>query len=81
MEALEHFAKIMLVTLQLGRQQLLTEDNIRKLVEARSRYEGAKSLASMPPGPLAAKILAGLKVVGALMISAGMLTSDFGMIA
>jgi L-fuculose-phosphate aldolase len=62
MEAVEHFAKIMLVTLQLGKQQLLTDENIKKLVEARSRYEGVKSQASMPPGPLA-KILANMKVV------------------
>jgi L-fuculose-phosphate aldolase len=76
MEAVEHFAKIMLVTLQLGRQHLLTEDNIRKLVEARGKYEGAKSLASMPPGPLAAKILAGLKVFAAVLVSAGIFTAE-----
>ncbi|HUS19432.1 MAG TPA: class II aldolase/adducin family protein [Terriglobales bacterium] len=52
MEAVEHFAKIMLVTHQLGRQECLSEADIRKLVEARSRYEGNKSLASMPPGPI-----------------------------
>ena len=52
MEAVEHFAKIMLVTHQLGRQEVLSEAEIRKLVEARSRYEGNKSLASMPPGPI-----------------------------
>lgn len=52
MEAVEHFAKIMLVTHQLGRQECLSEAEIRKLVEARSRYAGNKSLASMPPGPI-----------------------------
>jgi L-fuculose-phosphate aldolase len=52
MEALEHFAKIMLVTHQLGRQEVLSEAEIRKLVEARAKYEGNKSLASMPPGPI-----------------------------
>jgi L-fuculose-phosphate aldolase len=51
MEAVEHFAKIMLVTHQLGRQEMLSEADIRKLVEARSKYEGNKSLASMPAGP------------------------------
>ena len=52
MEAVEHFAKIMLVTHQLGRQECLSEADIRQLVEARSHYEGNKSLASMPPGPI-----------------------------
>jgi len=52
MEAVEHFAKIMLVTHQLGRQEVLSQDEIRKLVEARAKYEGNKSLASMPPGPI-----------------------------
>ncbi len=51
MEAVEHFAKILLVTHQLGRQECLSEADIRKLVEARGRYAGNKSLASMPPGP------------------------------
>ena len=51
-EAVEHFAKIMLVTLQLGKQQTLNAANIRKLVEARSQYQGNTSRASMPPGPL-----------------------------
>jgi L-fuculose-phosphate aldolase len=54
-EAVEHFAKIMLVTQQLGLQQTLSPANIRKLVEARTRYEGNSSLASMPPGPLRPK--------------------------
>jgi L-fuculose-phosphate aldolase len=52
MEAVEHFAKIMLTTIQLGQQQNLSDENIRKLIEARCRYEGSTSLASMPPGPL-----------------------------
>jgi L-fuculose-phosphate aldolase len=52
MEAVEHFAKIMLVTKQLGRQVNLTEEDIAKLVEARTRYAGNRSLASMPPGPI-----------------------------
>jgi hypothetical protein len=54
-EAVEHFAKIMLVTQQLGRQETLSPANIRKLVEARGRYEGSNSLASMPAGPLRPK--------------------------
>jgi L-fuculose-phosphate aldolase len=54
-EAVEHFAKIMLVTQQLGRQQTLSPADIRKLVEARARYEGSNSLASMPAGPLRLK--------------------------
>lgn len=52
METVEHFAKILLVTHQLGRQQRLSKENIQKLVDARRRYEGYKSLASMPPGPV-----------------------------
>jgi L-fuculose-phosphate aldolase len=51
-EAVEHFAKIMLVTLQLGQQRTLSPVNIRKLVEARRSYKGNNSLASMPVGPL-----------------------------
>src|SRR3954468_12693823 len=51
-EAVEHFAKIMLVTLQLGQQRTLSPANIRKLVEARRNYKGNTSLASMPVGPL-----------------------------
>ncbi|HUQ49596.1 MAG TPA: class II aldolase/adducin family protein [Terriglobales bacterium] len=52
MEAVEHFAKILLVTHQLGRQQFLSKEDIRKLVAARDNYEGNKSMASMPPGPI-----------------------------
>jgi L-fuculose-phosphate aldolase len=81
MEAVEHFAKIMLVTLQLGRQQLLSEKDIRKLVEARAKYEGAKSQASMPPGPFAAKILASLKVFTAFLVSAGLISAETGILA
>jgi L-fuculose-phosphate aldolase len=51
-EAVEHFAKIMLVTLQLGQQKALSPADIRKLVEARRSYQGNTSLASMPVGPL-----------------------------
>src|SRR5512146_1469593 len=38
METVEHFAQIALVTHQLGRQQLLTEEDVGKLVDARERY-------------------------------------------
>ena len=51
-EAVEHFAKIMLVTLQLGQQKTLSPANIRKLVEARNNYQGNTSMATMPVGPL-----------------------------
>ena len=51
-EAVEHFAKIMLVTMQLGQQKTLSPANIRKLVEARKSYQGNTSLAPMPVGPL-----------------------------
>lgn len=71
MEAVEHFAKIMLVTHQLGRQEVLSESEIRKLVEARSKYEGNKSLASMPPGPIQRRTRDGRskKDVGAALIN------------
>jgi L-fuculose-phosphate aldolase len=52
MEAVEHFAKIMLAALQIGTPQRLTEPDIQKLIEARSRYEANKSIAPMPPGPI-----------------------------
>ncbi len=38
METVEHFARIALVTHQLGRQQLLTDSEVGKLIEARERY-------------------------------------------
>src|SRR5437879_9729408 len=54
-EAVEHFAKIMLVTQQLGRQQTLSPADIRKSVEARTRYEGNRFLVSVTPEPLRPK--------------------------
>jgi len=39
METVEHFAKVALVAHQLGRQQLLSQEEIGKLIEARRRYE------------------------------------------
>ncbi|HEX9118980.1 MAG TPA: class II aldolase/adducin family protein [Terriglobales bacterium] len=38
METVEHFAQITLVTHLLGRQQLLTQDEVSKLIDARERY-------------------------------------------
>ena len=38
METVEHFAQITLVTHLLGRQQLLTQDDVSKLIDARERY-------------------------------------------
>lgn len=40
MECVEHFAKIVLVTKQLGRSNLLTAENIEYLRKARIRYRG-----------------------------------------
>jgi L-fuculose-phosphate aldolase len=48
METVEHFAKIALVAHMLGNEQPLCEQDIEKLVQARSKYQGAKSAASMP---------------------------------
>jgi L-fuculose-phosphate aldolase len=39
METVEHFAKVSLVTRTLGRQKLLTDDEVAKLLDARNRYE------------------------------------------
>lgn len=41
METVEHFAKISLVTHMLGRQQLLSRDEVDKLLVAREKYAGA----------------------------------------
>jgi len=46
---LEHFARIALVTHQLGRQQLLTKEEVDKLLECREKYEGVTSVAKMLP--------------------------------
>ncbi len=42
METVEHFARIALVTHQLGRQQLLSQQDVSKLVAARERYEATR---------------------------------------
>ena len=72
MEAVEHFAQIMLVTKQLGKQELLGDDEIQKLIEAREKYEGNRSLARRPAGPLSKLIpkLTGLKSLTFVMASA-----------
>jgi L-fuculose-phosphate aldolase len=49
METVEHFARISLVTHLLGRQQLLSQEDVGKLVAARERYG-----ISSPPGGLPA---------------------------
>ncbi|HJT71198.1 MAG TPA: class II aldolase/adducin family protein [Terriglobales bacterium] len=48
METVEHFAQIALVAHLLGRQQPLEDEDIEKLVLARSKYRGVNSAASMP---------------------------------
>jgi L-fuculose-phosphate aldolase len=49
METVEHFARIALVTQQLGRQQLLSKEEVDKLLECREKYEGVTSVAKMLP--------------------------------
>ena len=49
MEIVEHFAKIVLVTQQLGKQQPLSRLELDRLVAVRASYEGHTSQASMPP--------------------------------
>ncbi len=49
METVEHFASIALVTHVLGRQQLLSEEEVSKLYEARERYQGG-TCSPRPPG-------------------------------
>jgi L-fuculose-phosphate aldolase len=48
METVEHFAQIALVTHILGRQQPLGHEELEKLIVARSKYQGSKSLAPLP---------------------------------
>ncbi len=43
MEAVEHFARIVLATRQIGKQTLLDGDKIQKLLNAKSRYSMAGS--------------------------------------
>ncbi len=48
METVEHFAQIALVTQILGRQEPLGEQELEKLILARSKYQGSKSAARLP---------------------------------
>ena len=48
METVEHFAQIALVTHILGRQQPLGHEELEKLIVARSKYQGSKSVAPLP---------------------------------
>ncbi|MGA7931081.1 MAG: class II aldolase/adducin family protein [Candidatus Sulfotelmatobacter sp.] len=48
METVEHFAQIALVTHCLGRQQPLGQQDLEKLLLARSKYEGYHSAAAIP---------------------------------
>jgi hypothetical protein len=43
MEAVEHFAQIVLATRQIGKPSLLDEDKIQKLLEAKNRYSVSAS--------------------------------------
>lgn len=47
METVEHFARIALVTHILGKQNLLGREEVNKLLEARQRYEGITTAASV----------------------------------
>lgn len=49
METVEHFARISLVTEMLGKQVLLSRQDVQKLLEARSRYYGSAP-GAIPPG-------------------------------
>ena len=51
METVEHFAKIALVTHILGRQQPLGDQELEKLLLARTKYEGSRSAAPLPLAP------------------------------
>src|SRR4029077_4699936 len=51
METVEHFAKIALVTHQLGNQQPLGAAELEKLVVVRNKYLGGLHPASSPPLP------------------------------
>jgi len=48
METVEHFAQISLVTHLLGQQQPLGQEQVEKLIVARSRYQGSHSAAPLP---------------------------------
>src|SRR5574340_89466 len=50
METVEHFARISLVTHVLGRQQLLSQEDVGKLVASRERYGISTPPGGLPPG-------------------------------
>jgi len=54
METVEHFAQITLVTHILGRQQLLSHDDVSKLIDARERYGLTGPPKSTPACPVSA---------------------------
>jgi L-fuculose-phosphate aldolase len=49
METVEHFAKVALVAHMLGRQHLLSEEDMRKLATAREKYMGSPKNGSRAP--------------------------------
>ena len=54
METVEHFAQITMVTHLLGRQQLLSQDDVSKLIDARERYGLTGPGKSVPACPVTA---------------------------
>jgi L-fuculose-phosphate aldolase len=50
METVEHFAKVALVAHQLGRQQVLSKEDVEKLLVVRRKYAAVNSAAPMRPG-------------------------------
>lgn len=78
MEAVEHFAQIMLVTKQLGHQEVLGEEEIQKLLDARAKYEGNRSMARRPAGPLSKLIpkIAGMKALAFMLASSASVLLD-----
>lgn len=50
METVEHFAQIAMVTHLLGRQQLLSPEDVGKLMVVREKYEGTTTAAPLAPG-------------------------------
>ncbi len=50
METVEHFARIAMVTHLLGGAQLLSREDVSKLMVVREKYEGTTTAAPMAPG-------------------------------
>ncbi len=55
METVEHFAKIALVTHLLGKQQLLSQEDVGKLIDARERYGLSGPAKNVPACPITAE--------------------------